>query len=163
METVEQQRYAARYEAPGAVLQKAAALRDVENPIDTLKRALQTMWQSPETQQRAVDTILSQSGIRSLLAKSITAGTRDVTHPAKQRQLQEREALRRRVLRKGDFDWPRSGRAARGWVCHGCRRRAGAADRLRAVRAGRRLLCAYARRRSAGPARLCGGSWRARL
>lgn len=102
METVEQQRYAARYEAPGAVLQKAAALRDVENPIDTLKRALQTMWQSPETQQRAVDTILSQSGIRSLLAKSITAGTRDVTLTAMQSQLQELEAERLMTLMQLD-------------------------------------------------------------
>ena len=94
MEVVERERYAARYEAPGATLPQTAELKAVDNPADALKRALQRLWQSSETQRQAVDVVLNQPGIRQMLAKSLTSETNNLTLAAMQGQLQEMEAER---------------------------------------------------------------------
>ena len=102
MEAVEQQRYAARYEAPGAVLPQNAELKDVQNPVDAFKRALQGVSQSPEAQKQAVDTLLAQSGMRVLLSKALTSGKNDATLTAMHAQLQELEAERLMTLMQLD-------------------------------------------------------------
>ena len=102
MEAVEQQRYAARYEAPGAVLPQNAELKDVQNPVDAFKRALQGVAHSPEAQKQAVDTMLAQPGMRGLLSKALTSGKNDVTLNAMHAQLQELEAERLMTLMQLD-------------------------------------------------------------
>lgn len=102
METVEQQRYAARYEAPGAVLPQNAEMKDVPNPVDAFKRALLRVWQTPETQPQAVDTLLSQPGMRAILAKALSAQGEDPTLAAMHSQLQELEAERLMTLMQLD-------------------------------------------------------------
>ena len=102
METVEQQRYAARYEAPGAVLPQNAEMKDVPNPVDTFKRALLRVWQTPETQPQAVDTLLAQPGIRAVLAKALSTQGEDPTLAAMHSQLQELEAERLMTLMQLD-------------------------------------------------------------
>lgn len=102
IETVEQQRYAARYEAPGAVLPQSAQLREVANPMDALKRALQEVWRLPETQRQAVDVLLSQPGMRPLLSKFLATEGDDLTLAAMRSQLQELEAERLMTLMQLD-------------------------------------------------------------
>lgn len=109
METVEQQRYASRfdghetrYEAPGATLSQSAELREVANPVDTLKRALQSIGRTPEGQRQAVDALLSQPGMRAMLSKSLSRETNDLTLAAMQSQLQEMEAERLMTLMQLD-------------------------------------------------------------
>lgn len=102
METVEQQRYAAKYEAPGAVLPQSVQLKDVPNPVDALKRALQSVWHSPETQHQALDVLLDQPGLRSMLSKELAAEGNDLTLAAMQSQLQEMEAERLMTLMQLD-------------------------------------------------------------
>ena len=102
MEAVEQQRYAARYEAPGAVLPQNAELKDVQNPVDAFKRAIQCIAQSPEAQKQAVDTLLAQPGMHILLSKALTSGKNDATLNAMHAQLQELEAERLMTLMQLD-------------------------------------------------------------
>lgn len=106
MEVVENQRYAARYEsryeAPGATIPQNTELREVHNPADALKRALQGMSHSPETQRQAADVILSQSGMRITLSKALAHETNDLTLAAMQSQLQELEAERLMTLMQLD-------------------------------------------------------------
>ncbi|MBQ9264068.1 MAG: hypothetical protein IJ189_07665 [Clostridia bacterium] len=102
MEAVERERYAAKYEAPGATLPQSAELKEVHNPADALKRALASMWQSPETQSQAVSVVLSQPGMRALLSKSVSREANDLTVAAMQGQLQELEAERLMTLMQLD-------------------------------------------------------------
>ena len=106
MEVVENQRYAARYEsryeAPGATIPQNTELKEVHNPADALKRALQGMSHSPETQRQAADVILSQSGMRITLSKALAQETNDLTLAAMQSQLQELEAERLMTLMQLD-------------------------------------------------------------
>jgi len=102
MEAVEQQRYAAKYEAPGAVLPQNAELRDVSNPVDAFKRALQGLWQSTDAQHQAVDVLLAQPSMHAMLSKAIAADERDVTISAMKTQLQELEAERLMTLMQLD-------------------------------------------------------------
>lgn len=110
MEAVEQQRYAAkcdghfesRYEAPGATLSQSAELKEVNNPADTLKRALQNMGRTPDGQRQAVDVLLSQPGMRAMLSKSLSREANDLTLAAMQSQLQEMEAERLMTLMQLD-------------------------------------------------------------
>ncbi|MBR4539924.1 MAG: hypothetical protein IKO52_13940 [Clostridia bacterium] len=106
MEVVENQRYAARYEsryeAPGATIPQNTELKEVHNPADALKRALQGMSHSPETQRQAADVILSQSGMRITLSKALAHETNDLTLAAMQSQLQELEAERLMTLMQLD-------------------------------------------------------------
>ena len=102
MEAVENQRYAARYEAPGATLPQSAELKDVHNPADTLKHALQSMWQCQEGQQQAIDVVLAQPGMRALLSQVISRETNDLTVAAMHGQLQELEAERLMTLMQLD-------------------------------------------------------------
>ena len=110
MEAVESQRYAARmdgrlesrYEAPGATLPQNTELRDVNNPVDALKRLLQSMSLSPETQRQAVDVVLAQSGMRAMLSRGLAQQTNDLTLAAIQSQLQELEAERLMTLMQLD-------------------------------------------------------------
>ena len=110
MEAVEQQRYAAkydghfesRYEAPGATLSQSAELKEVNNPADTFKRALQNMSRTPDGQRQAVDTLLSQPGMRAMLSKSLSREANDLTLAAMQSQLQELEAERLMTLMQLD-------------------------------------------------------------
>ena len=102
MEVVERERYAARYEAPGATLPQTAELKNVDNPADALKRALQNLWQNPETQRQAVDVLLNQPGMRQMLSQSLTKETNDLTLAAMQSQLQEMEAERLMTLMQLD-------------------------------------------------------------
>lgn len=102
MEAVEQQRYAARYEAPGAVLPQNAELRDVQNPVDAFKRSLAGVCQTPEAQKQAVDTLLAQPGMRAVLSKAMSSGKSDATLNAMHSQLQELEAERLMTLMQLD-------------------------------------------------------------
>lgn len=106
MEAVENQRYASRYEsryeAPGATIPQNTELKEVHNPADALKRALQGMSHSPETQRQAADVILAQSGMRITLSKALAHETNDLTLAAMQSQLQELEAERLMTLMQLD-------------------------------------------------------------
>lgn len=102
METVERERYAARYEGPGATLPQSAALKEVANPADALKRALDGMWQCPETQKQAVDMVLARPNLRAMLSKAISLEANDLTVAAMHRQLQELEAERLMALMQLD-------------------------------------------------------------
>ncbi len=106
MEAVENQRYASRYEsryeAPGATIPMNTELKEVHNPADALKRALQGMSHSPETQRQAADVILAQSGMRITLSKALAHETNDLTLAAMQSQLQELEAERLMTLMQLD-------------------------------------------------------------
>ena len=106
MEAVENQRYAARYEtryeAPGATISQNAELKEVHNPADALKRALQGMSHSPEAQRQAADVILNESGMRVMLSKALAHETNDLTLAAMHSQLQELEAERLMTLMQLD-------------------------------------------------------------
>ena len=102
MEIVERDRYAGKYEAPGATLPQTAELKQVDNPADALKRALKSLWQTPETQRQAVDVLLGQPGMRQMLSKALTKETNDLTLAAMQSQLQEMEAERLMTLMQLD-------------------------------------------------------------
>ena len=106
MEAVENQRYASRYEsryeAPSATILLNAELREVHNPAEALKRALQGMSHSPETQRQAADVILSMPGMRPMLSKSLAKEANDLTLAAMQSQLQELEAERLMTLMQLD-------------------------------------------------------------
>ena len=110
MEAVENQRYAARmdgrlesrYEAPGATLPQNTELREVANPIDAFKRALQAMSHSPETQRQAAEVLLSQPGMRAMLSKALTQENNSLTLAAMQSQLQDLEAERLMTLMQLD-------------------------------------------------------------
>lgn len=116
MEAVENQRYAAKYEthyeAPGATIPASAELKEVHNPADALKRALQGMSACPETQRQAVDVLLAQPGIRQMLAQSLAKETNDLTMAAMHAQLQELEAERLMTLMQLD-DAKKNAAAAR--------------------------------------------------
>ena len=106
MEAVENQRYASRYEtryeAPGATIPQSAELREVNNPADALKRALQGMSHSPETQRQAADVILNESGMRVMLSRALAHEANDLTLAAMHSQLQELEAERLMTLMQLD-------------------------------------------------------------
>ena len=102
MEAVESQRYAARYEAPGATLSQSAELKEVQNPASALKYALQDLCQTPEGRRQAVDALLDQPGIRPMLSTAISQSTNDLTVAAMQGQLQELEAERLMTLMQLD-------------------------------------------------------------
>ncbi len=106
MEAVETQRYAARYEthyeAPGATIPQNTELKEVANPADALKRALQNMSHSPESQRQAADVLLAQPGMRIMLAKCLAHETNDLTLAAMHSQLQELEAERLMTLMQLD-------------------------------------------------------------
>jgi len=102
METVERERYVGRYEAPGATLPQSAELKDVQNPADSFKRALSSLWQSPETQKQAVDMVLSHPGMRIMLSKAVSKEANDLTVAAMHSQLQELEAERLMTLMQLD-------------------------------------------------------------
>ena len=110
MEAVENQRYASRfdtryetrYEAPGATIPQNTELKEVANPVDALKRALQGLSHSPEAQRQAADVILSQSGMRVMLSKALGREANDLTVAAMHSQLQELEAERLMTLMQLD-------------------------------------------------------------
>ncbi len=102
IETVEQQRYAARYESPGAVLGDAAALREVDNPVEYFRAALQGVWNDPNTHQQTASIILSMSGMRGLLAKMVTSEHDDLAIAAMHSQLNDLEAERLMTLMRLD-------------------------------------------------------------
>lgn len=102
MEAVEQHRYAAKYEAPGAVLPQNAELKDAANPVASLKRALQSIWNSPEAQQQVVDVLLSQPSMRLCISRAMAKDGRDAVLTAMKSQLQELEAERLMTLMQLD-------------------------------------------------------------
>ncbi len=107
MEAVERERYASRYEvsryeAPGATLPQNTELKEVHNPAEALKRALQSMSNSPEAQRQAADVILANSGMRMMLSKALARETNDLTRAAMHSQLQELEAERLMTLMQLD-------------------------------------------------------------
>ena len=114
MEAVENQRYASRYdsrydsrfesryEAPGATIPQNTELKEVANPVDALKRALQGLSHSPETQRQAADVILAQSEMRITLSKALGREANDLTLAAMHSQLQELEAERLMTLMQLD-------------------------------------------------------------
>lgn len=102
MEAVDQQRYAAKREAPGAVLPQNARLMDVSNPVDVFKRSLQGLWHSVDAQQQAVDVLLSQPQMRLMLSKAIAADNHNATITAMKTQLQDLEAERLMTLMQLD-------------------------------------------------------------
>lgn len=102
METVEQQRYAAKYEAPGAVVCDCSALKDVENPVDAFKRTLSEVCHSEESCRQAVGALLSCPGMRQAIVSAVSDTKRDLTVTAMHGQLQELEAERLMLLMQLD-------------------------------------------------------------
>lgn len=102
METVDQQRYAAKFEAPGAVLCDCSALKDVENPICAFKRSLQEVCQNEENCRHAVEAMLAYPGMKQALINTISDKNSSLTVTAMQRQLQELEAERLMLLMQLD-------------------------------------------------------------
>ena len=107
MEAVENQRYnsrmdVSRYEAPGATIPQNTELKEVHNPADVFKRALQGMCHSPEDQRQAVDVLLAQPGMRPMLAKALGREANDLAVTAMHSQLQELEAERLMTLMQLD-------------------------------------------------------------
>ena len=102
METVESQRFAGRYEAPGAQVTNGAELKNVANPVDAFKTALNNVWRAPETQQQTVTAFLSMPGSREIVARHISAGRQDLTLAAMHAQLQDLEAERLMTLMQLD-------------------------------------------------------------
>ncbi len=98
METVEQQRYAAKYEAPGAVLSDCSALKDVANPAEDLKRCLHDMCSKLNGNRQAVESLLSCPGMRQTVIEVMGDSKNDLTFTAMHRQLQELEAERLMLL-----------------------------------------------------------------
>ncbi len=102
METVENQRFAGRYEAPGAQVSSGADLKNIANPVDAFKAALNNVWRAPETQQQTVTAFLSMPGSREIVARHISAGRQDLTLAAMHAQLQDLEAERLMTLMQLD-------------------------------------------------------------
>lgn len=102
METVEQQRYAAKYEAPGAVVCDCSALKDVENPVDAFKRTLSEVCHNDESCRQAVGALLSFPGMRQAIVSAVSDAKRDLTVTAMHGQLQELEAERLMLLMQLD-------------------------------------------------------------
>lgn len=98
METVENQRLTARYEAPGAQVTSPAELKDVVNPVEQFKRSLNTVWHSPDAQRQTVDVFLSMPGTREMVSKVIGVAGKDLTLTAMHAQLQDLEAERLMTL-----------------------------------------------------------------
>lgn len=102
METVEQQRYAAKHEAPGAVVSDSGALKDVSNPVDTFKRCLADVCHNDESCRQAVGALLSCPGMRQAIVSAVSDTKKDLTVTAMHGQLQELEAERLMLLMQLD-------------------------------------------------------------
>lgn len=102
IEAVEMQRYAAKQEAPGAVVQDCAALRDVENPVDSFKVCLQKVCLNAEDSRQAVDIILSCPGMQNALFSATAGAGKPFSASAMNHQLQELEAERLMLLMQLD-------------------------------------------------------------
>lgn len=102
METVEQQRYAAKQEAPGAVVENAGALRDVQNPVDAFKRSVQRVCLNSDDCRQAVEIFLNCPGMRQAVVDAVSNDNKNLTAVAMQNQLQEMEAERLMVLMQLD-------------------------------------------------------------
>ncbi len=102
IETVEQQRYAARYESPGAVLGDNVSLKEVDNPVEHFRASLQSVWNDVNTHQQTASIILSMSGMRNLLAKMVTSEHNDLAIAAMHSQLNDLEAERLMTLMRLD-------------------------------------------------------------
>ena len=98
METVENQRLSARYEAPGAQVVGTPQMRDVVNPVEQFKRALSQVWQSQDAQRQTVDILLQMPGMRAALASAVSDSSVDLTLAAMHAQLQDMEAERLMTL-----------------------------------------------------------------
>lgn len=102
METVEQQRYAAKYEAPGAVVSAGAPLKDVQNPVDAFKRCLSQVCQNDESCRQAVDALLSCPGMKVAVTHAMSEARKELSFTAAHNQLQELEAERLMLLMQLD-------------------------------------------------------------
>lgn len=102
METVELQRYAAKQEAPGAVVNDSTALKDVPNPVDAFKRSLQRVCINAEDSRQAVDIILSCPGMQQGLSAAMSCESKKLALSAMNSQLQELEAERLMLLMQLD-------------------------------------------------------------
>lgn len=102
MEAVENQRMGSRYEAPGAQVLGTAQMRSVPNPVEQFKQALISVWQVGEAQRQTVETLMSMSGMREMVAKFLSVGDKDLTLAAMQAQLEDLEAERLMTLMQLD-------------------------------------------------------------
>lgn len=102
IEAVEFQRYAAKQEAPGAVVNDSAALKDVANPVDAFKRSLQHVCINAEDCRQAVDIILSCPGMKQGLSAAMSCESKNLVISAMHSQLQELEAERLMLLMQLD-------------------------------------------------------------
>ncbi|MDD2649063.1 MAG: hypothetical protein PHI27_09195 [Eubacteriales bacterium] len=92
---VDQQWRSAKYEAPGASLTEDAVLRDVPNPVDAARSAMQTAWKLPQVQQQIVDMILTLPGMPARLDRQLHHSLSDTPAVlAMAQQLQSLEAER---------------------------------------------------------------------
>jgi hypothetical protein len=97
-EVVEQQVRINKAEAPGMALPANTTLREVENPMDTLKRALNTLWLVPDMQKQAVAAVMGMTGVQPLLSQALAGRGSDAVIAAMQSQLQDLEAERLTAL-----------------------------------------------------------------
>ncbi len=97
-EIVDAQVRAGRAEAPGAVLQQGARLRQVENPVDHFKRSLAAVWAGDDTRQQALDAMLSLTGIQPMLSQALSGKSGNAVIAAMHSQLQDLEAERLTML-----------------------------------------------------------------
>ncbi len=102
METVEFQRYASKTEAPGAVVSDSAALKAVQNPVESFKRTLQSVCMNAEDCRQAVNIFLECPGMRQAVTDVITKDNKDLTTAAMNEQLHEMEAERLMLLMQLD-------------------------------------------------------------
>lgn len=92
---VDQQWRSAKYEAPGASLTEDAELREVANPVDTARAAMQAAWKLPQVQQQIVDMILTLPGMPARLDRQLHQSLSDTPAVlAMAQQLQSLEAER---------------------------------------------------------------------
>lgn len=102
IETVEFQRYVAKQEAPGAVVNDSTALKDVANPVDAFKRSLQHVCINAEDCRQAVDIILSCPGMKQGLSTAMSCESKNLVISAMHSQLQDLEAERLMLLMQLD-------------------------------------------------------------
>ena len=102
IDVVGRQMHDSRLEAPGAVLNAGAEAKPVENPMDTFKRALNTLWPMPELQQQAAAHFLSMTGVGKILDKQLSGRGLDAVAGAMNTQIQDLEAERLALIMQVD-------------------------------------------------------------
>lgn len=98
MDTVDHQLRASKLEPPGAQVAPGTAMRQLENPVDAFKRALDKLWPMPELQRQAAAHFLSMTGVQNILDEQLAGHAKDTVIAAVNSQIQDLEAERLALL-----------------------------------------------------------------